>query len=601
MIIIGLSIVFLIYPGYCQEKEGLHPQEETHVQSQNDVYASEQGQHIKKLISDLSNYKDHDKRMRAYYELTNLGEAVTPYLLENLKTDGYTDIMHGNHSYTMKVLEKIGRPVVLKLIESVSDEMIQADPGLVDTSKPSYVTSVVKILGIIRDERVIPFYLRVLKNSKAMFVQEAVIWELQDAENGQLENGSGDKLAVPKLDIKQYRSELVPLLLMIAKGNKAYFSYACYHALRLLGKLGDQTTIAALEQINAAISNNFKISLAIALYDIGSNKYLDVLDDIFRSKNIDDVRMAAAELLYFEKGYKVLIPKIIVLMNRESSFNLGETTYQYIYGGNELMLTPNKLPNICGEVLHVMTYHDFGASQGKWKKWWEKNKGLSREEWKKNRLEVLKVELEKAKPIARETTLEGLVGVKGEQVVDVVRPYLDFSFDYPDGRVCHIAKYAMRVVFQSESEIAKEILMGLLSNDDIWIGQKALSILKEYHDKTMIPHFLKFKQSYCQGLIKMSLGDCSIIESQIAGILLNMGDQRGLEILIELAGRNDYSQGAYIRQLRAYTQQHFGYNKDSNLEEKKEALKKWKIWYEKEGRFEKVKVKKGFIDRDWRM
>ena len=65
LIIIGLFVIFLISPSYCQGKEELHPQKGTHVQSQNDVYDSEQNQHIKKLISDLNNYKDHDKRIRA--------------------------------------------------------------------------------------------------------------------------------------------------------------------------------------------------------------------------------------------------------------------------------------------------------------------------------------------------------------------------------------------------------------------------------------------------------------------------------------------------------------------------------------------------------
>lgn len=333
-VVLEIVVLLSISAAYCQENAVENNKDEAGIQSRiisNDAVVANR---IKGLIADLNNYKNESDRMRAYYELTNLGEAVIPYLIENLKLDGYTDIMHGNHSYTMKVLEKIGEPVVSRLIASVSDEMIRIYPGLVDTSKPSYVTSVVNVLGVIRNERSIPFYMRVLKNSKAMFVQQAVLGGLLNAENEQLENGFGDKLAVPKLDIKQYRNELIPLLLMIAKENKTGFSYTCYYALRLLGKLGDQTTIAALEQMNAAISEDLKISLAIALYDLGSNKYLDVLDDLFQSKNIEQVRMAAAELLYFEKDYKILIPKIIALMNRESSFSLGEITYQYIYGGN---------------------------------------------------------------------------------------------------------------------------------------------------------------------------------------------------------------------------------------------------------------------------
>lgn len=248
-----------------------------------------------------------------------------------------------------------------------------------------------------------------------------------------------------------------------------------------------------------------------------------------------------------------------------------------------------------------MTYQDFGVSQGNWKKWWEKNKNLSREEWKKSRLDALKIELEKAQPIARERILEGLVGVKGEQVVDVVRPYIDFRFNYPDGRVCNIAEYAMKVVFHSESDRAKEMLLGLLINDDIWIGQEALSILKEYQDKALIPHFLQFRQFYCQKLKEMSLGDCSTVESQIASILVNMGDKRGLEMLIELVERNDYSQDAYIRQLNAYTQKYFGYDRNLSSEEKSAIMRQWRVWFETEGKNTSIKIREAFIDRDWRM
>lgn len=599
--VFGVSYLLLMPTVNSQGQINENVKEDIEPRSQITPDDSGNGNKVIELIADLNNYKDEPKRMRASYALTEIGGKAIPYLIENLKMDGFTDIMHGNHSYTMKVLEKIGEPVVLKLIASVSDEMIQADPGLVDTRKPSYVTSVIKVLGIIRDERSILFYIRVLQNSKAMFVQQAVLGELLNVENEQLENGYGDKLAVSKLDIKQYRNELIPLLLIITKENKTGFSYTCYYTLRLLGKLGDQETIAALEQMNEAISEDSKISLALALYDLGSNKYLDVLDDIFQSKDIEDLRMAAAELLYFEKGYKVIIPKIIALMNRESSFNLGETTYQYIYGGNELRNIPDRLPNICGEVLHVMTYQDFGPSPSNWRKWWEKNKDFSREEWKKSRLDALKVELEKAKPIAREKILEGLVGVKGEQVVDVVQPYLDFKFDYPNGRVCYISKYAMKAVLQSKSEKAKGLILNLLKNKNIWIGCDALEVLKEFNDKSIIPFLLEFKDYYCEKLSKMSIGDCSGVERQVASLLLNLGDPRGFGILISLAEKNDYSQDSYVRQLSEYSQQCFGYNKDLNLEEKNEVLKRWKTWYQKEGKYEKVKVREGFIDRDWRM
>ena len=86
------------------------------------------------------------------------GDAA-PALVARLRVDPFADLEHGNHSVTMKVLEKLGRPAIPFLDAALDDRSLAGD----DDADLVFVVTAVMVMASIDRAAALPTLLRVAR------------------------------------------------------------------------------------------------------------------------------------------------------------------------------------------------------------------------------------------------------------------------------------------------------------------------------------------------------------------------------------------------------------------------------------------------------
>ena len=340
--------------------------------------------------------------------LQKLGAPAAAALVAHLRQDGFRDRDHGNHSPTMRALEKIGDPAVAE----VERELTPALLGSTDPNDTRHVETAILVLTAIGGSTAAPVLIRVAVSAQEWrgrelafngvagpaFAQDQMRpgrpWEAClrsesayacpfDSEAPRvaavvrpLLGSVRDHMAQePNPQVRAAAARLLgrwgagalrsageqELLTLAARSDDGYTQEI---AIRALGLLGVDAARAVIKSRTPIANGDVKRAAAQALAHLRDDGYLPIAIDLMKAT---DTYQRAWAIQFAGQSHNVaFVPALIDLLG-DPGWN-GSTTTTTV-GGKEVT-TRHTIGEDALTALRRLTFRDFVSDPRPWREWW---------------------------------------------------------------------------------------------------------------------------------------------------------------------------------------------------------------------------------------
>lgn len=332
---------------------------------------------LNQLMSRLS---DPQQNWSAAARLQKLGQPAIAALSEHLRQDPFADNYHGNHSPTMKVLEKIGEPAVPRLVAMLTPELLQSRKR----EDIQYVASITCVLArispgltalalirAIRSEDDRNFRLRTLYALRTTEETPAALNSLLPEIENLLNSASDSWVRVEAANLlarwgaDRFKADGERQLLALAADPQPYVRA---QAIRALGSLRIQSARDLIKKQSIGADDELKRAVPEALLRLNDPGYVSWIKELMSDKN-ETMRRWAIQFARDTRN-TAFVPNLIERLS-DNGWN-GSTTSQMV--GGKLIETRHTLEDSALEALRALTFQAFGPDPAQWRRWWDTNR-----------------------------------------------------------------------------------------------------------------------------------------------------------------------------------------------------------------------------------
>jgi HEAT repeat protein len=582
----------------------------------------------------ISRLDDPQQNWAASAKLQKLGEPATAALVAHLRQDPFADDYHGNHSPTMKVLEKIGEPSLPVLAAALTPPLLQSGK----TDDLQYVRSSILVMARINRGCAAESLIRIARSETNLNLRAEALDVLLGPEKypGTLSrtsrwepcfNASRAPCPADPEDasmatiLRTMQPEISTLLkeapipgirlasaLILARWGAADFKNqgedqlialvmteplaVRKQAIQALGILQVRSSSDVLKKQIAGSNEELKRTIAEALFRLNVPGYFVVVCELMSSRQEDTRRWSIH--LARESHNLSFVPCLIDRL-QDTGWN-GTTTTTQSAGHGETVLR-HTLKEDALEALARLTFQNLGPNAESWRRWWEANRTTSWETLLGQFVGDRLTEIPRSEPYTTNQWMGQLDEASNPAVLPFVEaflnhPRLDLSRIGPNlysggGDPPLVLPLLLELVNQ-DSATARDLLYGCLAAKDLALRQYCPTAVAIF-DRQRALDFL---------VAELSDRD-PMAAAQAAQSLVHLGDPQGIPTLIDELGAKETAQRAIAYDtLKHYTQEDIPFNPDAPIAARSEASRRWRQWWHNNRAEFSVKVRAAQIDSE---
>lgn len=571
--------------------------------------------------------RDAQANWMASARLQTLGDPAVAALVEHLRQDPFADHYHGNHSATMKALEKIGESALPRLAAALTPQVLKSK----DKNDVEYVDSVLLVMVRINRSLAAQHLIRVAHFAANLALRASVLNRLLVPEAHQPtlprtdrwgpcigvdRDHCPDRLEAPAM-VAALRPILPEIAMLLKDAPTADIKLAAAHilarwgagefkregerqliamatnarpsvrfqAIQALGSLGVRSSLAVLRNVPVNSDEGLKRATAEALFRLGDAGYVPLVTELMRSENEETRRWSIGFARTSQNSS--FVPDLIDRL-QDRGWN----------GASPMALPPEQkvaekrhtLSENALDALRRLTFQEFGPEAGEWRRWWEVSRPISWEALLSQYVQSRMTKMAGADPSTLDQWMERLSEADSPVVLPFVKallahPRLDLSGG--NGRRS-ILLLLLELVNQGNAG-AKELLSSCLATKDYDL-RKSCPLAVAVFDRQKALNWLNGK-----------LGDHDPYVALLAAeSLAYLGDPRGIPRLIgELGAAVSIQRRAAYRTLKQYTQAGITYDPDAPVAARSEAITQWRRWWDDNQSNFRVRVRAAQIDTEY--
>ena len=573
--------------------------------------------------------------------LQKLGTPAAAALVGNLRRDGFRDRDHGNHSATMRALEKIGTPAVVEIERTLSPALLASttadDVRFVETVTLSLITigsdrsaPVLVRVGLSASESrtrefaftglTSPFFDRAPTRPdrpwEACLLAEVAFGCPFDLEAPRVAAAIRPLLGSVASGLAQESNPRVKVLAarllalwgegplkttgereLLALAALSDGSYPQELAIQALGVLGVGEARDVLKRTTAIAYPSVKRAAAEALARLQDDGYVSIATDLMKLPTANlrtydpDVYTRRWAILFAGRSRNLaFVPTLIDLLgNADWNGNTTSTT-----SGGRTTEIRHTLGEDAHAALRTLTFQDFASNPHLWREWWSANQNNDWRSVLTRRVQTLMPQLPTAEPWVMNEWMSGFAEADDPAVLPFVTAY----FRHPRFNIGQVGPNS----FRGGGGIppALTLLLNLASQG----SPEARQLLFECSDKNDYPLAIDCPRLVAafdrqRGVDRLNSLLTQPYSLHVARTLVELGDSRGIPVLIELLeSPENAARSLSYQALRRYTQQDIAYNADASPDSRRAAADQWRQWWRNSGSGFVLKTKAARIDID---
>ena len=580
----------------------------------------------------LSHLSDHEKSWSAAARLQKRGEVAIHALIGHLRRDPFSDWFHGNHSPTMKVLEKIGESAMPALSASMTPSVLRSeDPENVD-----FIRSVVLVMARIDSVTAAPDLVRVARTAPSQPLREQALGLVPQVPAPPLSRvtrwarcfptllSSGGDRCPQDEDARRAASGIQPLLTDIAgllgnattppmrltaarllagwgsgdlrtRGETALQQLALREpsvrsaAIQSIGELRIQPLASDLLTLAATVDDDSMMAIVEALFRMGDARYFDLATRLMSSTNEETRRWT---IDFAAASHNVSFVPSLIARLQDRGWN-GVTTTQQTSGRKPEVIRHTLAENAL-DALRKLTFQELGGETSAWQRWWAANAGGSWASFLNGFVQSRVALMASAEPYAMNGWIASAAEADHPAVLPLVAAYLnhprlDTSMVGPNLWSSTGEQQILYVLLELADRglaRARELLYGCLVARDQSLRTSCAFAIATF-DRPRALDWL--------GKQIVEAGDDESVSAAVA--LLQLGDARGIpRLLDELSAPEESRRANAFFALKHYTQEDIGFNPSVPTAARASSIAAWRRWWTRQGRQFKVKVRAAQID-----
>jgi HEAT repeat protein len=586
---------------------------------------------IDTLISRLG---DPHQDWAASARLQKLGQPAIEALVARLRQDPFADYYHGNHSPTMKALEKIGEPSLAVLAAALT-------PLLQSTERQDlqYMRSTILVMARINRGRAAESLIRIARSEtdptlraealEALLGREGYAaplsitsrWEpcfgpprfrapcpkdpdtvsmtrtlqpmlpeiaalLKEAPTPRIRLASAQILGRWGGDDFKNQGENQLIALVMAESSVRR------QAIQALGMLRVRSSSGVLKKQVAGSDDELKLAIAESLFRLNDPGYFAIVSELMSSKK-EDTRRWAIQLARYSHN-TAFVPRLIDRL-QDAGWN-GITTSTWSAGHEENVLH-HPLAEDAAEALGRLTFQDFGTNAELWHRWWETNKTTSWESLLSQFVQNRLTDLPSAEPYTANQWMTHSAEADSPAVLRFVEaflndPRLDLGRVGPNlfsggGDPPPILPLLLELENRN-SAAARHLLYECLAAKDYALRQYcpfAVAVFDRQRALDWLVAQLKDRDPW--------------VAAQAARSLVYLGDARGIPTLIDELGAKESARRAIAYDtLKHYTQEDIPFDPEAPVATRSDVRERWRQWWHESNADFIVKVRAAQIDSE---
>jgi HEAT repeat protein len=591
------------------------------------------------LVSQLATEKEWSASSR----LQKLGAPAIAALIAHLQRDPFADRDHGNHSPTMKVLEKIGEPALPAMFAALTPALLQSG----DADDLRALDSLIMVMGRINRSQAAPHLVRVARSAVSQVRPNALAallgWDddpppLSRPARWQpcvvFERYFSGGISCPDKSEDEARSlaaALPPLLPAISavldeasppdmrltaarllarwgtgalksRGDRELVAvssgappYVRNQAIQALGVLHVRSSAGLLVTQFAGADEEGKRVITEALFRLDDPAWVVTAAELINSSNADTRRWS---IRFARDSHNLsFVPHLIEHLD-DRGFN--GTTRTESPPGQKAIVTRGALAEDALEALRRVTFEDLGFDKEGWRRWLKANDGAG---WESLLNQFVQRRLTQL-PSAEAAVMNGWMGQLSEADSATVLPFIEQLLNHPrlhlssvgpnefsvGGGPPPVVLLLLELVHQGSSR-ARALLYQCSTSRDPTLRDVCPFAVAVFD-----------RPAALDSLVRRLKDADSRTVSKAAESLVQLGDARGIPTLIEnLMATDGLSAWANCLTLQRYTQEDIPCDREAPVAARREIYLKWREWWQgQRGNFT-VKVKAAQIDAEMRM
>lgn len=491
--------------------------------------------------------------------LQKVGAPAAAALVAHLRPDGFRDRDHGNHSPTMRALERIGDPAVAEIERSLTPALL----GSTDIEAAQYVDTAIRVLRTIGGRAAAPLLIRVAMSA-------------QDSQSRVM---AFSGVAWPAFDFEQFRPG-GPWEVCL----RSEAPYACPFN-------SETPRVAAvvrplLENVrnHMAQESNAQVRLAAAevltLWGVGASRSAGEQELLTLAARPDNAQIQESAI------------RALGLLSVDAARDVikGQAT-----GSNRAV------KRAAGQALvrlkdegYVPITIDLMKPPRPWREWWALNRNSDWRTHLSRYVEQVVPQLGAAEP----WVMNEWMGTLEDADDAAALPFLSAYFRHPRFNISEVGPNTS--MGGGGTPPALVLLLNLASQG----SAEARQLLYECSDTRDYPLAID-----CPRIVAVFDRQRAVESLQkrltrpdrywAAAALVQLGDARGIPALIdELEGTNGSAGSLAFRDLQHYTQEDIPYEANASVEARKAAAGEWRRWWRSTGTSFAVKTRAARIDID---
>jgi HEAT repeat protein len=578
--------------------------------------------------------------------LQKVAAPAAAALVTHLRQDGFRDRHHGNHSPTMRVLEKIGDPAIVEIERSLTPALI----GSTNPEDTGYMESAILVLTSIGGSTAAPVLIRLAVRAHDWRLRElafgGVAWPAFDFE--QIRPGrpweaclrSESRYACPfdseaprvaavvrpllgdvrdhmaqepNARVRLAAAQLLTLwgvgalrsvgeqelLTLAARSDEAYIQES---AIRALGLLGVDAARDVIKTQTIAGNRSVKRAAAQALALLKDDGYVPLTIDLMKPP--PNPRNSSGPTLWDEdiglrnwafelagQSHNVAFVPVLIELLPDRSWN-GATTTTTVAG--QQVEIRHTFGESARAALRLLTFQDFVSDQKLWREWWALNRNNDWRTQLTRYVDGLMSQVSAAEP----RTMNEWMGTLETADDPAVLRFLAAYFRHPHVNISEVPRNTF-----SGGGGAPPVLVLLLNLASQGSGEArqlldACSRRSDYPLAIDGPRIVAvFDRQKAIERLRARLKGSERYEA--ASALVQLGDPQGIPALIEELEAPDGSANALaFEDLRRYTQEDIPYDANASADARKAAANAWRQWWRSTGTNFTVKTRAARIDID---
>ena len=576
--------------------------------------------------------------------LQKVGAPAAAALVAHLPQDRFRDRDHGNHSPTMRALEKIGDPAVPEIERRLTPALL----GSSDSEDISYVETAVGVLTSIGGSKAAPLLIRVAISAQDWHCRElalnGVAWPAFDFDrmrpgrpwkaclSGESPyacpfDSEGPRVAAavrPLLaDLRnhmaseshaQVRVAAARLLALwgvgalrsageqelLTRAARSDDAHAQEVAIQALGLLGVDAARDVIKTRTTGGNRQAKRAAAHALFRLNDRGYISIIIDLMKlpPANPRRTRPEMSDEDTYPRKWAIelaghsheaaFVPSLIDLLS-DRSWNGSTTTTT---AGGKQVETRHTLGEDALAALRMLTFQDFVSDPRPWREWWALNRNSDWRTHLVRHVEGLMPRLSAAEP----WVMNEWMGTLEDADDAAVLPFLTAYFRRPG---VHIGQVGPNTFSMSGAKPPALILLLNLASQGSAEARKLLyecGDTKDYPLAIDCPTIVAvFDRQKGVESLRTLLG--RPYRYWAASALVQLGDPQGIPALIEeLDAADGSAHGLAFLDLQRYTQEDIAYDPNAPAAARKAAAGEWRRWWQSNKTSFTVKTRAARID-----